>query len=169
VHQALINAATRTNRVLKEPMPFVLQRALNDFYVEYQINAYITDVKSMANIYSDLHQSIQDSFNEAGIEIMSSHYMNLRDGNRSTTPENYLPKDYEKPGFKIEDEKKLLRQNVIAISKQSPESRTKVAVIAITYIPKSSAYSLKSAVSQTTDPSNFLSCLYRLSPLLEKG
>lgn len=104
VHLALINAATKTERILKDPKPFVLQRALNDFYVEYQINAYIHDAQAMADIYSDLHQSIQDSFNEAGIEIMSSHYMNLRDGNKTTIPENYLPKDYERPGFKIEED-----------------------------------------------------------------
>lgn len=104
VHHALINAATKTERILKDPKPFVLQRALNDFYVEYQINAYIHDAQAMADIYSDLHQSIQDSFNEAGIEIMSSHYMNLRDGNKTTIPEKYLPKDYERPGFKIEED-----------------------------------------------------------------
>lgn len=104
VHLALINAASKTERILKDPKPFVLQRALNDFYVEYQINAYIHDAQAMADIYSDLHQSIQDSFNEAGIEIMSSHYMNLRDGNKTTIPENYLPKDYERPGFKIEED-----------------------------------------------------------------
>lgn len=104
VHLALINAASKTERILKDPKPFVLQRALNDFYVEYQINAYIHDAQAMADIYSGLHQSIQDSFNEAGIEIMSSHYMNLRDGNKTTIPENYLPKDYERPGFKIEED-----------------------------------------------------------------
>lgn len=104
VHLALINAASKTKRILKDPKPFVLQRALNDFYVEYQINAYIHDAQAMADIYSGLHQSIQDSFNEAGIEIMSSHYMNLRDGNKTTIPENYLPKDYERPGFKIEED-----------------------------------------------------------------
>jgi len=36
-----------------------------------------------------LHQNIQDKFNEAGIEIMSPHYMAVRDGNESTTPKEY--------------------------------------------------------------------------------
>jgi small-conductance mechanosensitive channel len=40
----------------------------------------------MANIYSELHQRIQDSFNEAGVEIMSPAYSALRDGSRSTVP-----------------------------------------------------------------------------------
>jgi len=105
VHQALLNAANKTETILKEPKPFVLQMALNDFYVEYQINGYIHDAQKMMDIYSELRQNIQDSFNEAGIEIMSSHYTNIRDGNKTTIPENYLPKDYLKPGFKIEREK----------------------------------------------------------------
>lgn len=105
VHKALLHAADKTELVLKEPKPFVLQMALNDFYVEYQINAYIHNAQEMIPIYSDLRQNIQDSFNEAGIEIMSAHYMNLRDGNKVTIPGNYLPKDYERPGFKIEERK----------------------------------------------------------------
>jgi len=43
--------------------------------------------------------SIQDKFNEAGVEIMSPTYSALRDGNRVTIPESYLPADYEAPGF----------------------------------------------------------------------
>ncbi|MFS2654413.1 hypothetical protein AAH147_01645, partial [Bacteroides ovatus] len=31
----------------------------------------------------------QDKFNEAGIEIMSPHYMAVRDGNETTTPKEY--------------------------------------------------------------------------------
>jgi hypothetical protein len=37
MHQALIDAATKTALVLPEPMPFVLQTSLDDFYVSYQI------------------------------------------------------------------------------------------------------------------------------------
>jgi small-conductance mechanosensitive channel len=105
VHAALLSAASKTESILAEPRPFVLQMALNDFYVEYQINGYIHNAKRMIDIYSDLRQNIQDAFFEAGIEIMSSHYMNIRDGNKTTIPKNYLPKDYEQPGFKIEQNK----------------------------------------------------------------
>ena len=44
----------------------------------------------MAKIYSDLHQNIQDRFNEAGMEIMSPHYAQVRDGNKMAIPD-YLP------------------------------------------------------------------------------
>jgi hypothetical protein len=55
----------------------------------------------MAKIYSDLHELIQDKFNEAGVEIMSSHYANARDGNRSIIPISYLPKSYFTPSFQL--------------------------------------------------------------------
>jgi len=56
-------------------------------------------------IYSALHQNIQDKCNEADIEIMSPHYSNLRDGNQTTIPANYLPDDYQAPGFYFDSHK----------------------------------------------------------------
>jgi hypothetical protein len=55
----------------------------------------------MALIYSQLHQNIQDRFNEAGVEIMSPHYGALRDGNEVTVPADYRKAGYEAPGFRI--------------------------------------------------------------------
>jgi len=55
----------------------------------------------MAKTYSQLHSKIQDKFNEAGVEIMSSHYSSVRDGNRTTVPQDHLPKDYQAPSFRI--------------------------------------------------------------------
>ena len=78
-----------TPGVVDDPRPFVLETSLSDWYPVYQINAYIKQADKMAQIYSDLHQNIQDKFNEAGIEIMSPHYMAVRDGNESTTPKEY--------------------------------------------------------------------------------
>jgi small-conductance mechanosensitive channel len=103
VHELLIRAADRTAHVLKEPRPFVLQTALDDFYVNYQINAYTDQAARMAQIYSELHENIQDSFNEAGVEICSPHYRQLRDGNSTTVPAEYLDKGYEPPRFRVEN------------------------------------------------------------------
>lgn len=102
VHKALITAAAATPGILETPEPFVLQTALNDFYVSYQVNAYTKEPEHMATIYSALHQNIQDKFNEAGLEILSPHYNQLRDGNRKAVPEEYLPKGYKTPGLRIE-------------------------------------------------------------------
>jgi small-conductance mechanosensitive channel len=101
VHELLLRAADRTAGVLKDPKPFVMQTSLDDWYVSYQLNAYTDQPNKMAVIYSDLHQNVQDSFNEGGVEIMSPHYMQLRDGNATTIPTDYL-KNYEPPRFLVD-------------------------------------------------------------------
>ncbi|MCV9926992.1 mechanosensitive ion channel family protein [Flavobacterium sp. LS1R49] len=101
VHKALIIAASKTDFIESTPEPFVLQTGLDDFYVAYEINAYTKEPQKQPLIYSSLHQNIQDSFNEAGIEIMSPHYKALRDGNKTTIPEDYLGNNYETPTFNI--------------------------------------------------------------------
>jgi len=101
VHSLLIEAAMRTSGVSKVPQPFVLQTALNDFYVAYEINAYTVEPGRMAVIYSDLHQNIQDAFNEAGVEIMSPHYNAMRDGNTTAIPGSYLPPGYAPAAFRV--------------------------------------------------------------------
>ena len=92
VNQILIDAALNTPGVVDDPRPFVLETSLEDWYPVYQINAYIRDANQMSQIYSDLYQNIQDRFNEAGIEIMSPHYMAVRDGNATTMPKDDLSK-----------------------------------------------------------------------------
>ncbi|MFZ5448193.1 MAG: mechanosensitive ion channel family protein [Thermodesulfobacteriota bacterium] len=101
VHSLLIEAANRTKHILKSPSPFVLQTALNDFYVTYELNAFTDTPEKMPWIYSELHRNIQNTFNEGGVEIMSPHFTQLRDGNQTTIPENYLPPDYEAPAIRI--------------------------------------------------------------------
>lgn len=101
MYQALLNAADRTEKILKEPKPFVLQTSLDDFYVAYQINGYTRDANFQASIYSSLHQHIQDCCSEMGIEILSPHYRAARDGNATTIPADYLPKNYKAPGFNV--------------------------------------------------------------------
>ncbi len=105
MHQALIDAALKTEDILEKPLPFVLQTSLEDFYVSYQINAYTREANKQALIYSNLHQNIQDVCNERGIEILSPHYRAQRDGNSTTIPADYLSKDYKAPGFNIHVDK----------------------------------------------------------------
>jgi len=101
VHELLLKAAERTEGVLREPAPFILQKSLDDFYVTYELNVYTDKPQGMAQTYSLLHQNIQDSFNEGGVEIMSPHYTQLRDGNKVTIPKSYLPKDYVPGALRI--------------------------------------------------------------------
>ncbi|WP_418697160.1 mechanosensitive ion channel family protein [Bacteroides sp.] len=90
VHQLLIEAALNTPGVTDDPRPFVLETSLSDWYPVYQVNAYIREADRLGEIYSNLHQNIQDVFNAAGIEIMSPHYMAMRDGNETTIPKDDL-------------------------------------------------------------------------------
>lgn len=101
VHELLIAAAKQTTHILETPEPFVLQTSLDDFYVRYEINAYTGAPNKMAVIYSELHQHIQDQFNEAGLEIMSPHYARIRDGNKTTIPDQYLPKNDQAAAFRM--------------------------------------------------------------------
>jgi len=78
VHELLIEAAQGMENVMDDPEPFVLQKGLQDFYVEYELNAYTDRPRLIPRTYSDLHQNIQDAFDAAGVEIMSPHYRMLR-------------------------------------------------------------------------------------------
>ena len=101
VHELLLSAAEHTSGLLREPAPFVLQQSLDDFYVAYEVNAYTDNPQGMATIYSKLHENIQEAFNEGGVEILSPHYTQIRDGNKVTIPESYLPKDYVPAALRI--------------------------------------------------------------------
>ena len=104
IHQLLIDAAKKTKHILSTPEPFVLQNALDDSYVEYEINAYTDRPLEMVYIYSDLHANIQDCFYEAGVEIMSPVFSAIRDGNTTAIPSQYLPPDYRPKSFRIEND-----------------------------------------------------------------
>ena len=101
VHALLKVAADKTDGILSEPEPFVLQTSLDDFYVSYELNAYTDAPQKMSRTYSDLHAAIQDAFNEKGVEILSPHYRAARDGNTAAIPTSYLPKDYVAPSFRV--------------------------------------------------------------------
>jgi len=107
VHEMLLQAGRATNDVLNDPAPFVLQTGLNDYSVTYELNIYISEVAKSPKILSELYQNIQDSFNKAGIEILSPSYAALRDGNEPVIPEDYLPKTSAPRGFRFFSPKTL--------------------------------------------------------------
>jgi len=74
VEAMLVEAADRTEGLLKQPPPFVLQKSLGDFAVNYEINAYCNDVPRLQRIYTNLHQNILDVFNENNVQIMTPAY-----------------------------------------------------------------------------------------------
>jgi small-conductance mechanosensitive channel len=77
VHAMLIEAALRTEGVIKDRAPRVFQTALSDFYVEYRLvcQAIPSEPRPRAEVLSNLHANILDVFNEHGVQIMSPHYL----------------------------------------------------------------------------------------------
>lgn len=98
VIELLLNAAENTKNLSREFKPFVLQKSLGDFYVEYELNVYTKQPKKMAMLKSDLNSSIRETFNQANVEILSPHYSAYRDGNASTVPGAEEPTDPKDPG-----------------------------------------------------------------------
>jgi len=80
VHALLTEAAGRTQGIRTQPEPFVYQRALSDFYVEYELFVHVDSPQQRVPILSALHGAIQDGFNAHGVQIMSPHYMEQPDG-----------------------------------------------------------------------------------------
>ncbi|MGL5919183.1 MAG: mechanosensitive ion channel family protein [Bacteroidales bacterium] len=115
VHQLLIDAAKATPEIIPEPAPFVLETSLDDYYVSYQLNAYIQDADRQPRIMSQLHANIQDMFNHAGVEIMSPHYRANRNGNAVTIPEDDLS------GWKAPEKE----QDASKTTKAEPAAETK--------------------------------------------
>ncbi|MDB4517008.1 mechanosensitive ion channel family protein, partial [Crocinitomicaceae bacterium] len=74
VEALLLLAADRTEGLIKEPKPFIRQKSLADFAVNYELNAYCGDASQMMQLYTEMHRNIQDVFNENGVQIMSPAY-----------------------------------------------------------------------------------------------
>ena len=80
VEAMLLMAAERTLGLRADKKPFVLQKSLGDFAVNYELNVYCDEVNQMMPLYSELHRNIQDVFNEYDVQIMTPAY-------ESDTPE----------------------------------------------------------------------------------
>lgn len=89
VEELLIKAAMETEGVLKKPAPFVLVKELADFYCCYQVNAYTRRVEAIPMMYSLLQRNIIETFNAAGIEIMSPHFYAKHDEENIIIPNEY--------------------------------------------------------------------------------
>jgi small-conductance mechanosensitive channel len=75
VHALLTLAASRTPGVRTTPEPFVVQKALDDWYVAYELRARLERAEDRFPVQSELHARIQDVFNEHGVQIMSPHFI----------------------------------------------------------------------------------------------
>jgi small-conductance mechanosensitive channel len=74
VEALLLLAAERTQGLLSHPPPFVLQKSLGDFAVNYELNVHCGEPSRMMSLYTELHRHILDVFNEYGVQIMTPNY-----------------------------------------------------------------------------------------------
>jgi small-conductance mechanosensitive channel len=97
VERMLCMAAERTPGVLKTPQPFILQRALGDFCINYELNAYCDRPGDMESIQTDLHRNILDVFNEYGVQIMTPAYVTDTEQPKLVPRENWFEAPAEPP------------------------------------------------------------------------
>jgi small-conductance mechanosensitive channel len=71
VHRVLVGAALATPHILAEPAPHVLQSALGDYAVAYELNAYTDRPADMHLTLSAMQAAILDACRDAGIEILT--------------------------------------------------------------------------------------------------
>lgn len=78
IEQYLLEGAARCKLLLKEPAPFVLVTALEDFYTHYEINASTAETQRLFEVYSELHKNIVDVFREHDLDPTSSHFVTIK-------------------------------------------------------------------------------------------
>jgi len=86
VHALMLAAARAVPGIATDPAPQVLQTALNDFHISYELNAGLSEVGRYRETLSELLASLQDRFAEAGVEILSPAYQSNREASASTVP-----------------------------------------------------------------------------------
>lgn len=75
VHAMLLSAARETPGIQADPAPFVIQTALDDFYVRYSLRCVTLDPLKAPFVKSALLGHVLDTFNTHGVQIMSPHFM----------------------------------------------------------------------------------------------
>ena len=96
VKEIMESAALETPGIRHKPHPFMMTTSLDDYYVEYEINAFTNDAVRLAIIYSNLHQNLLRRFFEEGVEIMSPHIFAHRNDIDLQVPPAYK-QEFEEP------------------------------------------------------------------------
>ena len=104
VHDLLLKVASRTENLLKKQKPFILQNSLDEFNVEYQLNVYTKEADKMSGIYSDLRKNVQEVFRQAGVNLVSPHYIVNKNFDGNSTLRNNDTEPVSKEFNDLEDE-----------------------------------------------------------------
>jgi small-conductance mechanosensitive channel len=87
VQRLMIEGARRTENVLSDPPPCVWQTNLGDYAVFYQLRAWTARADLVFETHSDLRANVLDTFNRAGVEIMTPSIFAHRDASGLAIPQ----------------------------------------------------------------------------------
>ncbi len=87
VHELLLVAAKHVDGVNASPEPFVLQRALGDSAVAYELRAFTDRAYELEFVVARIHQSVQDTFFNEGLEIASPKLSATREARSPRVPD----------------------------------------------------------------------------------
>lgn len=74
VHAMLKLAAENTPKVRNDPPAEIVQNALSDFYISYELRVKLERAEDRFDTLSNLHANILDIFNEHEVQIMSPNF-----------------------------------------------------------------------------------------------
>ncbi len=69
VEKALLEAADKVSRILKEPKPYVWITRFQNYAVEYTLYAFINDIKGLPEIDAELHRTVFETCKRHKIDI----------------------------------------------------------------------------------------------------
>ena len=104
VEYLMLKAAKNTKGVVRIPAPETVLVEMQDYYIRYELKAYIEDVRGIRTIKSELIRKCHTLFYENGVEILSPAYLVRR------TEEN-RDSDNIKKCVKPRIKKKRIRKN----------------------------------------------------------
>ena len=98
----LLLAAKQTPGLITSRDPFVQQKTLGDYAINYELNVYVDKPERMASLYSALHRNILDVFNEYGVAIMTPSYESDPKEPKLVPKEDWYAAPATKPAGKVQ-------------------------------------------------------------------
>jgi len=69
VERALLEAASKVQKVLNEPKPYVWITKFQNYAVEYTLYVFISDIKRLPEIDAELHRTVLETCKQHKIDI----------------------------------------------------------------------------------------------------
>ncbi|MBN1357796.1 mechanosensitive ion channel [Candidatus Bathyarchaeota archaeon] len=80
VEKSLLEAAAKVEGVLKEPKPYVWVTNLHNFSVEYTLYVFISQIRMLPTIESNLKRTVLDVCRKHGIDLSTPNLIQSVDG-----------------------------------------------------------------------------------------